>query len=272
MAKTPSETSAPTRRRESNDRVPAVENAILILKLLRDSAQPLTMSEAARQLEMNPSTCFNILRTLHHHDMVAISDAKAYSLGPALARLGSAVELHQQFIEEATRLVSSLATTIGLTAALLQVEPDHSYSVLVRAEDTSTPVRVTCSDNERFPANAPVLAKAHWAHLPTERVHSLVIEHGLKDYTVDTVTSESQLNDELAKVRAQRYATSTGEYYPDNSAIAAAVFNSEGVVTHLLMVIGFSAQFSEARMREWGEAVADVADQLTRIQAGERPE
>ena len=68
--------------------VKPVVNAIRILRLLSQAGRPERAVDIARQLDINPSTCFNILRTLAAEDMVEFNAmSKRYSAGLGLARL-----------------------------------------------------------------------------------------------------------------------------------------------------------------------------------------
>ncbi|MCT9980843.1 helix-turn-helix domain-containing protein, partial [Acinetobacter sp. I-MWF] len=68
--------------------VKPVSNAIRILRYLSQVGTPERSVDIARQLAINPSTCFNILRTLVQEDVVDFSAmSKRYSVGLGLARL-----------------------------------------------------------------------------------------------------------------------------------------------------------------------------------------
>lgn len=68
--------------------VKPVVNAIRILQHLTESGSPERSSDIARALSINPSTCFNILRTLASEEMVAFDPvSKTYTPGLGLARL-----------------------------------------------------------------------------------------------------------------------------------------------------------------------------------------
>ena len=68
--------------------VKPVSNAIRILRHLSQVGKPERSLDIARQLSINPSTCFNILRTLVQEDVVDFSPlSKRYSVGSGLARL-----------------------------------------------------------------------------------------------------------------------------------------------------------------------------------------
>ena len=63
-------------------RVGSVTSTIAILRLLATVDQPIGVNAIARRLELTPSSCFNILKTLVEEDFVNCDpETKAYSLG-----------------------------------------------------------------------------------------------------------------------------------------------------------------------------------------------
>ena len=68
--------------------VKPVVNAVRILRYLTHTGAPERAADIARHLSINPSTCFNILRTLVAEDVVDFNGrSKTYSAGLGLARL-----------------------------------------------------------------------------------------------------------------------------------------------------------------------------------------
>lgn len=65
--------------------VPAVQNAMTIMRLLAASGQPKGTTQIAREAGLNVSSVFNILRTLTHEGVVSFDpDTKAYRIGMGL--------------------------------------------------------------------------------------------------------------------------------------------------------------------------------------------
>ena len=92
--------------------VKPVVNAIRILRLLSQAGRPERAVDIARQLDINPSTCFNILRTLAAEDMVEFNAmSKRYSAGLGLARLVEQFVTQGQKIQLAKPLLESFAIT-----------------------------------------------------------------------------------------------------------------------------------------------------------------
>jgi DNA-binding IclR family transcriptional regulator len=68
--------------------VKPVANTIRIFRYLNQVSRPATVTEIARALQMNTSTCFSILRTLVAERVMAFDDrTKGYSLGLGIVEL-----------------------------------------------------------------------------------------------------------------------------------------------------------------------------------------
>lgn len=65
--------------------VPAVQNAMIIMRLLAASGRPLGATQIAREAGLNVSSAFNILRTLSHEGLLSFDpEAKTYRIGMGL--------------------------------------------------------------------------------------------------------------------------------------------------------------------------------------------
>ena len=90
--------------------VKPVANAIRILRYLTQTGAPERAADIARHLSINPSTCFNILRTLVAEDVVDFNAlSKTYSAGLGLARLVEQLVTQGQRLQLAAPLMQDLA-------------------------------------------------------------------------------------------------------------------------------------------------------------------
>lgn len=72
--------------------VGAVVSSLRVLRRLASLGEPQTVTQLARDLGVNPSTCFNILRTLAAEDVVVFHPAsKTYGLGRGLGDIAGGV-------------------------------------------------------------------------------------------------------------------------------------------------------------------------------------
>jgi DNA-binding IclR family transcriptional regulator len=133
------------RRRVRGKKVGAVVNAIQILRLLGSEAAPLRASDIARSLQMNPSTCFNILQTLVHEALVNFdSFRKIYWL-------------RQQWPAEPVSVASQDADVLFLKPETERLASKHQLFVsLWRPSADNRLVLVMAAETSRFDVRMPV--------------------------------------------------------------------------------------------------------------------
>jgi len=131
--------------------VKPVVNAIRILRLLSQAGGPERAVDIARQLDINPSTCFNILRTLAAEDMVEFNAmSKRYSAGLGLARLVEQFVTQGQKIQLAKPLLESFAAKVRVTVTLWR-RIGNDRIVIVSSAACPTDVRIDMSEGQRLP-------------------------------------------------------------------------------------------------------------------------
>jgi len=131
--------------------VKPVVNAIGVLRYLAHKGAPERAADIARHLEINPSTCFNILRTLVSEDVVDFNPlSKTYSAGLGLARLAEQVVTQGQRVQLASPFMRELAIERGITVTLWR-RMGHDRIVLVSSESSPTDLHIYMPLGQRLP-------------------------------------------------------------------------------------------------------------------------
>ena len=126
--------------------VKPVANAIRILRHLSQVGTPERSVDIARQLSINPSTCFNILRTLVAEDVVDFNlMSKRYSAGIGLARLVEQLVTQGQRVQLAKPLLQSLAARQSITVTLWR-RLGADRIVIVSSAASPTDVRIDMAE------------------------------------------------------------------------------------------------------------------------------
>lgn len=266
--------------------VPAVLHAMAIFEFLKERGnEPATMTEIAEALGMNPSTCFNILRTLEGGELLARdADSKRYQLGLALRDLGSVVGEEGAVLTSARMRALDFVRTYKLILLLCQKADDDSFLVIDKLRGRPEP-RGTAPLGGRVPPNGAVLAKAYYAHCPERQVDEMLELHGLPARTDTSVTQVAKFKRELAQVRERGYSTSIGEYEREYNAVGSAILAPDGRPVLLMIVTGHSSFMPERlipaigrRLRQAAEDVSASAfhlpgaSQVGRLQGAAAPE
>lgn len=272
VTKRQAQTAASTRRPPDGG-VPAIRSAAAILRWLRDRQnERATMSQIAVDLGMNGSTCFNILKTLEDERLLSYDpQTKTYELGLELVELASLVDRHRQVVEMAMTVMSDLVAEVELTCLLVRPPVDGDFLVVGKV-DSPKSIKVTVAVGTRFPPNAAVLAKGYYAFADAAAVDELLARHGLPAYGPNTITDVDAFRSALTQVRAEGFAASLAEYWPDHNALSAPIFDGSGRVSHLLVLVGFAFELSGDAVETSGRRLRDAAERVTRSIGGRDPD
>lgn len=199
----------------------SVDNALTLLSLVCERGA-VRVSEAARSLDVAPSTASRLMAMLQHRGHVVQDPAtRAFRPGPALVRLGldaiertSARRLVMPYLE---RLARELDETVHFLVL------DGTSVVFVDGVESTRAVRTTRRRGEIRPAHCTSGGKAMLAALPAEELRRRYPAERLPACTPKSPASRSALERELATIARRGYATAVQESEPDIAAIGAAV-------------------------------------------------
>jgi DNA-binding IclR family transcriptional regulator len=253
--------------------VPAVDRAVAILRHLQEHADPTrcTFSQIASALELNKSTCSNILHALEAAGMIEREhETKCYRLGPELIGLGAAASRHRDFVRIAHRHLEDVVRGTGFTTVAFDRLPNGEYTIVAKV-DSPNEIKATIDLGQHFPGAAPALLRATLAWSDDEEVERYLVRSGLPRFTVKTKTKRSELREELVRTRAAGYAVSRGEYYSGNVAVAAPVFDHKGRARRGICLIAFISEIDDTRMKTIGRTVQRAAQGITRAMGGSWP-
>jgi IclR family acetate operon transcriptional repressor len=182
-----------------------------------------TLSEIATQTDLAVSTTHRLLTDLVRTSLLERLDRGAYRPGPTLQALPCPAK-PATLRARAPFVVEDLAATLFTSARLGVVDGlDVAY-----IEKRIGPEPGTLFPNPaRLPLHATAMGKALLAFGARSLVR-VVANSGLARYTARTITSASELECALQKVRTHGYAVIDGELQPNVRAVAVPVFDTRG--------------------------------------------
>lgn len=251
----------------AEDRVPAVESAVRILKFLKDrNHRPWGVSELSRSLDINKSTCFNILKALARHGLVAYDGGtKKYGLGSGLIELGGAASTATSRATVAKPFLQDLFDELKLTCLLGQRFQDRV--IIVDRVEAQDPFRITIPVGQALPLGQGALGRCFLAYLSEPDLDHLRSQ-GVLDGQ-DPRAGGPQMATALAKVRRHGFAESFGEIAKGVNAVAAPIFDHRGHVILALGVIGFASLLPPRRLAHCGRKLREVSGLISRIMGGQ---
>jgi DNA-binding IclR family transcriptional regulator len=239
--------------------VPSARNAARIILLLSRRDGGMRMSEVARELGLNVSTCHNILRSLCDEGVLALDPAsKSYRIGLGLISAVGGVIARGDPIGLIRPILQALGDRHRMTAIFSEVVGRSSLRMLASAVP---PGSITL--HAQVGMSAPLLAgamgrvvaalgglgpetlKARFDETPRER------EVAYQDFLAD-----------IARVRAQGWAVDEGTYQRGIWGIATAVPAPGGRVDQLICLASAAETIPEDRVRTIAEDLMATARRI----------
>lgn len=199
-----------------------LDQSIKVLQMFTKDKSSWGVRELAQELNINHTNIYRILDTFEKHRfLVKDPDTKKYSLGFAVWELGLTMYDNLNVRELFTPLLTELMEKTGESVFLTTF--DGLEAITLDAAEPDNKIKFTASVGSRSPLYVGAAFRVILAYLPENTIDQ-VIELGLHPYTKDTIVDPDELYKELARVKKQGWAKSTGEYTPDVIAIAVPLF------------------------------------------------
>ncbi len=202
--------------------VKSAERVATVLEFLANNPSGSSYSDVQRGIDLPKSSLHALLDTLIHTRLASFDEVmKRYALGPLVWELAVAFSNQLQIVPLALPHLERLGATFGETVQLAILE--HTDVIYVAKTVSRHPIQLVSNVGTRLPAYATGLGKALLACLSTEQIERLYPNPVLERFTADTVTTISQLMEELETTRLRGYATDRGEYSAGINCIAVPI-------------------------------------------------
>src|SRR6516225_3190540 len=241
--------------------VGAVVSASHVLRYLQSTRGPVTATQIARSLKLNPSTCFNLLRTLIYEDFVEFDEAsKTYTLSLGILVLAKgALEQNIELRTLQPKLQDFALRHHVMTAVVRRIGNDRS--VLVAVCESDLPIRIHGRAGVRSPLLLGAAGRvfAAYADMPEAEMKSRFKLLRLARH-LDFQTFLSQVKE----VRDTGWALDDGYYYIGTVSIAAPVFNADGKVALCCSAIMFNGQYDSKKTASMALELIEIARSASR--------
>ena len=227
--------------------ITAVERTAQVLKAFSRASTPtLGVTEIAQELDISKAVVHRILNSLRVQGFIDVDPtSRKYMLGPASLAVGLAFLRNVDVRRLARPVLRELSEHTHETATL-SIRSGWQRVYI----DQVTPgreVKMTVDLGRPFPLHAGSSSKALLAHLPAEEIDTYVSVVGLDSLTDRTITDANDLKEELARIRENGFAMSTGERQSGAASVAAAILDHDGHPIAAMSLCGPAERFqSEA--------------------------
>ena len=222
-----------------------------IIELLRE-LDGAGVTELAQQLDVAKSTVHGHLTTMREYRFV-VKRGQQYYLGLGFFDYGQYVRGQLDIFRSGMLAVDRLEKETGEMSWLITHEGGKAMYVYGRGGENDININTILGTWVHMHCNSG--GKAILAHLPRSETDRIIDQHGLPKRTGNTITSRSELHEELAQIREQGYALNLSEDLEGIHAIGIPLL-FEGEIQGALSIAGPAHRLPKARCE------GEVLDQL----------
>ncbi len=240
--------------------VQSVDRALQVLDILAELGQA-GVTEIAAELGVHKSTVSRVVAVLEARDFVEqVSERGKYRIGFAITRLARASGAHLDLVKMSQDICDALSVDVGETANLAILDDNRIVNIV----EAIGPAEITLRTwvGQSCPAYATSSGKVLLAGLDSAEVRARM-KAGFEPFTDTTITSISELANQLAAVRDRGWASANEELEVGLNAIGAPVYDEHSQVVAALSVSGPTYRLGMERFEEVAKLTTAAADEIS---------
>ena len=240
--------------------VRSISSAFAILRHLAGSdAQGVTT--IARAVQLSPSSCFNILRTLVSEGLLSFdARSRKYALEPLAAQYFASEPRINEMLQRINGELARVAQEFAITCSVWRLSGNRL--VLIEVIDSPSATRVHLAKGQRLPvylgamgrciANAQGKSKEDIARLTSK-------------LRWQSVPSPDAYWEGMKLAGARGWAVDQDYYIRGLTTLAAPIRTVEMAVRYSLTCVGFSGQYDAPTLERIGDRLAAIARDAERF-------
>jgi len=220
----------PSRGQKPNNLVQTIERTSLILDILGQSSQGISIRDLSEKIKLPKGTTHRLISSLAYFGY-ARQDSKTrnYFLGFKLVELSNLLLSQLDLRKEAEPFLRDLAERTKETVHMVFLDRGEIvYIDKVELDHNPSGLRMASRVGLRNPAHSSAVGKVLLSHLDEEELNLLIKEKGLPKRTENTITDPIQLKEHLKAVRTQGCAVDDEENERGIRCVAAPIYNETG--------------------------------------------
>lgn len=246
--------------------VGALASGLSILRYLCAAPAPVGVSRIARDLSLNSSTCFNLLKTLVHEQLVLFDDsAKTYSIGLGLVKLAKGALEQASYVRMIHPHLEEIAMRHRTTVTLWQRSTEERVVLVDRADNVAA-MRVHMSIGQRLPMYIAALGRSMAAH---SSLSPAELRSRFSNLRWENAPSFEAYLAEVDEARRIGYAVDIDRYVRGVTTVSAAIVDAEQQPVMAISAVGFSGQFDTAAIEALGTDLRERAREISRAVSGQ---
>jgi len=221
-----------------------------IIELVAQSPAGMSGKALAEATAIPLSTTFRMLKFMVDKDYLR-SDKGVYTLGVGFVRLGNVAESQNPLIKTARPLLAELSLQTQETVHLAKLQNDKI--IYIDKVEGSHLIHMGSLIGKSGPLYCTGVGKVILAFQKPDRQEEMLQTIDYHAFTDHTITDESAMRDELARIRQQGYAIDDCEHEDWIYCVAAPIFDNSGSC-----IAGISLSGAEMYMRKRRQQLAGL--------------
>ena len=213
-------------------RAPAVQGAaafskgIAVLQLISEYAEPPTINELMASSDLTRPTLYRLLKALESEGLVECTSKKTFKLGARLIQFASRA-FEQNNISMLAEPELKLLSNLTKETCHLAIRCGREL-VYISKQESPQSINLQRSVGNRVPLHASAIGKSVLASLPIEEREVLMEHMELTPFTQFTVTSKSELLNQLGEHITNGFASAHQETDLNVHCFGAPIFDRNG--------------------------------------------
>ena len=232
--------------------------AVAIVRRLANGV-PATSGQIAREMELTPSTCFNILNTLVSEGLLLFEPAnKTYRIGLGVIELANVGLEKLGYVRLIHPELERIARRWRVTTTLwLRVRADRV--VLVDRADSESVVQIHMRVGQRLPIVLGALGRCMVAHAGFADAD---LRRMYADLRSENKVSFARFLEEVEESRANGYAVDEGNFVTGVTTISSPLLDRRGRPILAISAVGLTAQFAPDQIPAIGAEMRDITRRI----------
>lgn len=254
----------------ASGQVQSLSRALWLMNALAECPQGLSLSEVAHRVQLPTSTVHRLLTTLQNERYVRFeSDRSVWLIGVQAFQVGSTFVRSRDIVAMARpymrRLMEESGETVNLAIA------DRTEVVYLAQVECHKMMRAIAGPGGRANMHCSGVGKALLAYASPSELGEILQTKSLPRETPKTISKPEALKSELVKIRKRGYAIDDEENAVGLRCVAGVIFDEHAEPLAGLSVSGPMARMTDARIPVLGNAVFQIAAEITGELGGRLP-
>ena len=231
-------------------RVQSVERALLLLEILSEVGEPVSLSELTEKASLNISTVHRLLHTLmSSHFVEQDLNSGKYRLGLRMFEIGSKALYNLDIRQVAKPDLQEMVDKCNETANLAILE--QGEVVYIEQVESTNMIKMFARVGSRGSAHCTAAGKALLAYVNESELDEIISKKGLAKFTKNTIIDPDSLRKELKCIREQGYSLDMEEMEEGVNCVAAPIMNYENKVIAAVSVSGLASRITREHLENF---------------------